>query len=414
MNTSLTSKFQGKVLIIGGGIAGPALALFLKKAGIACTVYEAYKYKEGVGGGLGLAPNGMNILDSLGLAEKVISRGTPALENLFYNQRGRLLARFSNGTIQKYGQIGVSIMRPALYDVMTEEMQAQGVHVEYNKQLTNITTESDRVIAHFADGTQAEGTILIGADGIHSQTRKVTWPDGPQPAYVGIVGVGGTVAAADLPPMSEKEKQAFSFTFGAKGFFGYCGAGNGDMMWWSNLAREKELSPAELSEISVEEVKKEMLDIYRSYHSPIAAMIEHTQPPVKVNISDIQSLPTWHKGRVLLIGDAAHAVSPNAGQGVSMALEDTLYLAKLLRDSGSSYESIFELFEQGRKPRVEKIVAEGRKRGSDKQQANFFQALLRDVMLTIFVNLFGEKSMDWLYSYKLDWEDTTSPAVLAA
>jgi FAD binding domain len=104
-------------------------------------------------------------------------------------------------------------------------------------------------------------------------------------------------------------------------------------MWWSNLWREKELTEEELKDLSIETVKQEMLSTYYGYHQPIPMLIAHTGPPVKLNVYDILELPAWHKGRVVVIGDAAHAVSPNAGQGASMALEDAMYMAKVLRDS---------------------------------------------------------------------------------
>src|SRR5690606_38985734 len=124
-------------LIIGGGIAGNALALFLHKVGIDCTIYEAYAYKDGVGGGLGLAPNGMNVLAALGLVAKVKARSSLALENIFYNQHGTLLASFKNGSPEKYGQPGISILRPALYDIMNDEIQQQGIPIEFQKRLNN-------------------------------------------------------------------------------------------------------------------------------------------------------------------------------------------------------------------------------------------------------------------------------------
>ncbi|MCX6047866.1 MAG: FAD-dependent monooxygenase [Chloroflexi bacterium] len=396
-------KFQGKVLIIGGGIAGPALALFLKKAGITAVVYEAYTYKDGVGGGLGLAPNGVNVLHELGLAEKVIARGSLTLENVFYNAQGRLLARIKRGA-QKYGQPAVSLLRPALYDIMTEAMKAEGIQVEYQKRLKTITQTASKVTAHFEDGTCAEGDLLIGADGIHSKTRQTVLPNSPKPAYVGIIGVGGVTPAAALPMMTEREKQSLTFTFGAQGFFGYGGAENGDVMWWSNLARDQELTREELADLSLTTIKRELLAIYQGYHEPIETLIQHTHSPIKQNISDIQSLPIWHQGRVLLIGDAAHAVSPNAGQGAAMALEDAMYLAKLLRDSTGDYAQVFAQFEKDRKPRVEKIVAEGRRLAGDKQVVTPFQEKIRELMVMIFMNLFGERGYEWVYKYKIAWE----------
>jgi 2-polyprenyl-6-methoxyphenol hydroxylase-like FAD-dependent oxidoreductase len=393
------------ILIIGGGIGGTALALFLKKAGISSTVYEAHTYSRGIGGGLGLAPNGMNVLAALGLAERVKARGSLALENVFYNQRGRVLARMKNGTVEKYGQPGISVMRTALQEVLTEAAQQQGIEIHFQKKLVDITCGEHRVIAHFEDDTSAEGNLLIGADGVHSQTRRLILPDAPKPSYVGIIGIGGVATAADVPMMTQREKQSFNFTYGAKGFFGYAGIADGDIVWWANLPREREMTREELASVSLEIIRKEMLAIYHDYHEPIPTLLRNSHSPVKHNIHDIQSLPTWHKGRVLLIGDAAHAVNPNSGQGASMALEDAMYLAKLLCES-RDYERVFARFEQDRKPRVERIVAEGRRRSEDKQVVTPFQQRIREVMMMIFINLFGTKGMDWLYTYKIDWENS--------
>jgi 2-polyprenyl-6-methoxyphenol hydroxylase-like FAD-dependent oxidoreductase len=404
MTTSIAKNaFKGKILIIGGGIAGNALALFLHKAGIACEVFEAYERVDQVGGGLGLAPNGMNVLAALGLADKVKQRGTVALENVFYTRSGFTLAQIKNGDPAKLGQPAVSMVRSALHEVIRDEVEAQGIHIEYHKRLQNITCDENKVVAHFDDSTHAEGDLLVGADGIHSKTRRTILPDGPEPGYVGIVGVGGVVPAAAVTHLTQRQKQSFSFTYGARGFFGYCGAENGDMMWWSNLPRERELTREEMSKFSLDDLKAEMLAIYGDYHDPIPTLIRNTVKPLKHNIFDIQSLPAWHKGRILVIGDAAHAVSPNAGQGAAMALEDAMYLAKLLRDCGD-YEQVFTQFEQDRKPRVERIVAEGRRRGSDKIIVTPFQQKIREFMIMLFLNLFGVKGEAWLYEYKIAWD----------
>jgi 2-polyprenyl-6-methoxyphenol hydroxylase-like FAD-dependent oxidoreductase len=404
-------KPTSKALIIGGGVAGPALSLFLKKAGISSALYEAYPHTGGVGGGLSLAPNGMNVLDELGLADKVKARGTVALENCFRSETGRVLARIDNGS-KKYGQPAVTMRRADLHEVLAEEMQRQGIAVAYQKRLKDISYASDRekVVAHFADGSSADGDILVGADGIHSQTRQSVFPESPKPAYVGIIGIGGFVPLSALPGISDRDRQTLNFTFGRRGFFGYCGSRPDEMMWWSNLWREKELTKEELDAISIETVKQEMLAIYGRYHDPIPRLIAHTGPPVKLNIYDIQTLPLWHKGRVVLVGDAAHAVSPNAGQGASMALEDAICLAKMLRDAQGDHELAFERFERERKPRVERIVAEGRRRSSDKRSVTPFESALRNAMLAIFFNLFGERSQDWLYRYRVEWN---APAAAA-
>jgi len=191
---------QTHTLIIGSGTAGPALSLFLKKAGISSAVYEAYPYTQGVGGGLSLAPNGMNVLEDLSLAERLKASGTVVLENCFRSETGRVLARLDNGS-KKYGQPAVALRRADLHEVLTKERQRQGIAVAYEKRLTDIsyTNDNKEVVAHFADGSDAEGDLLIGADGIHSETRKCVFPGSPEPAYVGIVAIGGFVPLSAVP-----------------------------------------------------------------------------------------------------------------------------------------------------------------------------------------------------------------------
>jgi 2-polyprenyl-6-methoxyphenol hydroxylase-like FAD-dependent oxidoreductase len=204
--------------------------------------------------------------------------------------------------------------------------------------------------------------------------------------------------------LSERDRRALNFTYGRRGFFGYGGSRPGEILWWSNLWRDRELTAEELGDLSVESVKQEMLSIHRWYHQPIEALISHTSPPLKLNIYDIRSLESWHKGRAILIGDAAHAVSPNSGQGASMALEDAMYLSLLLRDESFDHERAFARFEHDRKPRVERIVAEGRRRARDKKVVTPLQSALRNVFLAAIFRLFGERSQDWLYRYRIEWD----------
>jgi 2-polyprenyl-6-methoxyphenol hydroxylase-like FAD-dependent oxidoreductase len=117
----------------------------------------------------------------------------------------------------------------------------------------------------------------------------------------------------------------------------------------------------------------------------------------------VQSLPRWSHGRIIVIGDAAHSVSPNAGQGAFMALEDAMLLAKLVRDCGGQIERAFETFADQRRTRVEKVVADGRRRAIDKEIVSPFQSRIRNVVFGLMLRLFGERSQRWLYEYKIDW-----------
>jgi 2-polyprenyl-6-methoxyphenol hydroxylase-like FAD-dependent oxidoreductase len=211
------------------------------------------------------------------------------------------------------------------------------------------------------------------------------------------------VPGSAVPSLSKRDHESLNFTFGAKGFFGYCGAGEGQIMWWTNLPREQEFTKQETQQPDWPSTQRQLLDMFRGYHEPVETLIERTAAGIQLNIYDIPSLPAWRRGRVLLIGDAAHAVSPNAGQGASLALEDAMYLAKLLRDSPGACEPVFAQFERDRRPRAERIVAEGRRRGGDKRIVSPLRAKIREMILAVVLNLFGVRGQDWMYSYRIDW-----------
>lgn len=394
-----------RVLIAGGGVGGPALALFLKKAGISSAIYEAYPYTEGVGGGLNLAPNGMNVLAELGLAETLITHATIARESVFVDERGKSLGRLPYGDPKRYGQPAVSMSRALLFGLLAEELRQQEIPIHYEKRASGVADNGDSVTISFADGDFAQGDLLVGADGVRSAVRGYLLPNGPHPAYTGIIGIGGFTPLSALPAIPHADIEALTYTFGPRGFFGYGGADNRTMMWWSNLWRKREFSHEDLANLDQRAIQDELLRRYRGYHEPIASLIRNTRSLLRMNIYDILSLPTWHKGRVALMGDAAHAVSPNAGQGASMALEDAMCLAMLLRDCGGDHARAFTELERLRKDRVEKIVAEGRRRGGGKEEVSAFQSRLRNTMMRFFLGRANEKSDDWLFSYKLSWNE---------
>jgi 2-polyprenyl-6-methoxyphenol hydroxylase-like FAD-dependent oxidoreductase len=215
--------------------------------------------------------------------------------------------------------------------------------------------------------------------------------------------MGGIVPAEAVPSLAGTDCQSLNFTFGARGYFGYCGGGEGQVMWWTHRPREREFSRQELQQADWSATRRELLDNFRGFHEPVERLIGETAAGIQLNIYDIRSLPQWHQGRVLVIGDAAHAVSPSAGQGASMALEDAMYLAKLLRDASRADGEVFAAFQRHRRPRVERIVAEGRRRGSGKQSVGPLRAKIRELFLTALFKLYGVRGQDWMYSYRIDW-----------
>src|SRR5580698_9929820 len=136
---------SSRVLIIGGGVCGLALALALKKAGIASEVYEATQYKEGAGGGFNIAPNGMKVLATLGVAAKLIPQGTIVKDHWFRNGRGKIVGHMRNGRPGAYGQPGLTLSRASLTETLSGELRDLDVPLYYGKKLKDITDEGLRV-----------------------------------------------------------------------------------------------------------------------------------------------------------------------------------------------------------------------------------------------------------------------------
>jgi len=387
-----------KALVIGAGIAGPVAALFLKRAGIEAAVYEAWPYATGIGGGLQIAPNGMHVLAELGLAQEMISRGAIAESFDFYSRNGARIGSINRNMQARFGQPAVNMRRAALNEVLVDRAWCAGVELYFEKRLARIEDRADQpVVATFSDGSTAAGDFLIGADGVHSLVRQHVVPDGPKPFDTGLLSFGGFVRralleAAGIAPRIEA-------TFGQAGFFGYgyCSSDSEHgAMWWSTQPSNG-IDAATFRAMAPNALKQHLHDFHAGWHDPIPQIIDAAENIMVTDTLDVASLPTWSRGRSVLIGDAAHATSPHAGQGASIALEDALRLARLLAEGGELRET-FEQFEAERRPRAERVVAVARRNGGTKREFTPTGAWFRDRMMRLMIPLTA-KGMDWMYAY---------------
>jgi len=384
------------VLVVGGGIAGSAIALFLKKAGFQPVVFEGYVLASDIGGGLQVAPNGMRVLAQLGLAAPMLKEGVESAEFSFENQSGRVLARIPNGPASCYGLPSVFISRAVLHATLLGELERQKIPIHYSKRLQGVVSHGSSVTAEFADGSQAEGAMLIGADGIHSQTRRIVFPEASSPFYTGLMVVGGFAKDAALQPANAKLQSRAHMIYGTNGFFGYGYYDAADptaVMWWSHQQRSEEPSAEELRSANPEVLREQLLDQHRGWAEPVPTILRRAQRILWGPIYDVPDLRAWSKNRVVLIGDAAHAISPHAGQGVSLALEDAICLAKCLRNV--PYPDAFAAYQSARQARVVKMIREARKRGDAKLTLTPGAAKVRDLILGAFLRLPGGLVLLW-------------------
>lgn len=317
------------------------------------------------------------------------------------NGNGKQLGEIRNGAAPGQGEPSVIVRRGDLHRTLREEAERHGVPIFWGKRLERIEVTIDhQVVAHFTDGTTAEGDLLIGCDGIHSHTRRTINPDAPLPAYTGLLSCGGFVHGSRLRPTPDTQH----FIFGKRAFFGYFVKESGDVWWFSNIAWPGEPRRSELAAISQSEWREKLLDLHGDDQPFIGDIIRATDGGIGVYpIYDLPTTPIWHRGPIVLMGDAAHATSPSAGQGASLALEDAIVLAKCIRDL-PRLEDAFATYESLRRERAERIVIFSRRRGSNKAASNAVARWLRDLMLPFVFRFFANpRALDWVYSYRVDW-----------
>lgn len=389
-----------KAIIIGSGIAGPAMALALKKIGVQSVIYEAKSSADDDKGAfLGISPNGLNILKEYIALDEILSEHTPGSIR-FFNARNKPIGVIDNAEqLSRYGSQTVQLKRSLLHGALRTAARQAGIPVEFGKRLVSVVQNDENgiVTARFADGSTAEGDLLIGCDGIHSVVRKSLFPNAPKPEYTGLLSTAGFTRLASFPLSAD----AIHMTFGERAFFAYAVSNNGEIWWFNNISQATEPLRNELNGSELADLKNRLLALHRNDPEPITSIIQAAQAIDIYPIYDIPFLPQWHHGHICLIGDAAHATAPHIGQGASLALEDTLVLVQCIRDF-ADLPTAFARFQSLRQARVQAIIRQARKVGDSKTVPNRFQQFFRDLLLPLFVKLEARK-MDWVYSYQVDW-----------
>lgn len=394
---------QDSIAICGAGVAGLALAIRLSELGFKPVVYEARSRDAVMSEGefFTLAPNGMNALRAIDCCEKVIGAGIDTTQIEFINARGKTLAIADQSDhAAVFGAPSITLQRGALAKLLIERADRANVPLHFDRAVSALRADAEGVSLGFADGTESRAATVVGADGLRSSVRKLTFPGYPEPRFTGAIGAGGCVDA-DIPPTAG----AMRMTFGRQGFFGYIKSLDGPVYWFNsyhgNEPPDVGLNPKELA-ACIREIH---------LHDPMPAprilaavkTLDRLYP-----VFDMPQLPSWAKGRVVLIGDAAHAVGPHAGQGASMALEDAMVLAACMTAERQVAKS-FARFECLRRPRIAEVVRLTAKNSSSKGPTTRFGEIIRDLILPVVLPI-GIRAGRRLYSFRADLE----PLAMAA
>ncbi|HEU4424959.1 MAG TPA: FAD-dependent monooxygenase [Pilimelia sp.] len=387
-----------EALVIGAGIAGPTAAMALQKVGVEATIYEAYgTTAHGVGGTIGLSTNGLDGLRALGAHEAVRSAGFPTSEVVTWIGRGRRVGSYDRGSALPDGTVSLTVRRTDLYAVLRTEALRRGIRIEHGKRLVGVEQCRDAVLARFADGDEAVGGILIGADGMRSRTRQLVDPNAPPPCYAGLVATGGC-AATDLAPTPN----ALHLVFGRRAFFGYTVCDDGTAWWFANLRIAREPTPEALSAVSQREWRGRLLAAFAGDVPVAAHVVRATRHDLEFGPMHCMDPPArWHRSRMALIGDAAHVSSPTSAQGAALAIEDALVLARCVRDRDEP-AAAFATFQRLRQRRVQRVVDAAR-RVNRRKAAGPLTRGIRHALMRVSARTARPDVDAWLYDHRIDF-----------
>lgn len=390
-----------KALVVGGGVAGPAAALALGQVGIEAVVLEARAADTSAGSYLTLAPNGVDALDALGALDAVRPAGFASRTNRMYSTGGRHLGTLSLGRPLADGTVALTLKRSHLATRLGDLARERGVEVRHAAQVVDVRLLPDGAEVCLADGSTLRADLLVGADGVHSRVRRAIDPAAPGGRYVGLTNFGGithgTPLAAELPA------EAWHFVFGRRAFFGAHPTPDGDVVWFVNVPRPA-ISREERAATSHDAWQRLLIDLLADDVGPGRDLVSSgTLELAGDNTYDLGHVPHWHRGRLVLIGDAAHAPSPSSGQGASLALEDAAALAHAVTESpaASDLGAALAAFEQGRRPRVERVVRAGARSSSAKTPGPVGRAM-RDTALRVAFRWFvTDRSTAWMTDHRV-------------
>ncbi|EJN02076.1 NAD(P)/FAD-dependent oxidoreductase [Phyllobacterium sp. YR531] len=384
------------IAVCGAGIAGLVLAIRLRELGYSPTVFEE-RTSESVqeeGEFLTLAPNGMNGLRAIDCYDDVLDVGIDTMGIELLNARGKsLIIADQSDHAQLFGAPSITLRRGKLTAILLKKVDACGIPIRFGCRVSNVENGADGATVQFENGDVFHATWVVAADGLRSAVRQSVFPEYPVPRFTGVIGTGGVVDA-NVPSTGGLMRM----TFGRQAFFGYIKDNAGPVHWFNSYFAEQ---AGNGRQTNPEKFAAFIRGLHTGDPAPNALILEHVgRIDRSYPIFDMPVLPRWWKDRVILIGDAAHAVGPHAGQGASMAIEDSIVLAACLNNK-TELKHTFRQFENLRRDRINRVVEITARNRSQKGPTTWLGHLVRDLILPIFVRM-GIRQGRKLFSYRVD------------
>lgn len=378
-----TSK---EIAIIGGGIGGLTLAIALQRKGFKPRVYEQAPELKMIGAGLGLSGNAIKAFSEIGISDAVLNAGTVLKRVAIKDMRGRILNETNSEAIsKKYGIANnFSIHRADLHEALLQKVNAESLTL--GKVCIDFQQTARGISLMFQDGTTTTADYVIASDGINSIFRKKLLPQS-LPRYAGYTCWRAVI---DYAP-ANFDRDETSETWGPGARFGIVPLSHNRLYWFATLN----------AKASDEKLKKytpvDLLKHFESFYHPIPHIIEQTKKEQLIwsDINDLAPIKQFAFKNILLLGDAAHATTPNMGQGACMAIEDAATLANCMVKN-TTIEEAFSQFETKRIGRTTKIVNASWRLGRVAQWENPWLMRLRNTAIRSTPTRIAEQQIKFL------------------
>jgi salicylate hydroxylase len=393
-----------RVAIIGGGIGGLTAANALSRAGVEVAVYEAAAELKEIGAGVALHANAMRVLRAIGVeggVRKVAGRSEWAVTR--NGKTGRVISKTSRKRqAAAFGLQSATVHRADLLDVLADALPA-GI-VTLGKRCAEVKPDGSTAVARFTDGSEVEADVIVGADGIHSAVRTSLFgPDAPR--FTGKICYRSVIPTAALRGGTAAENGQWLGPHGTIVLYPLRGEELINVV--CHYDDDGYRHESWITQCSGEEV----LERYTGWHESLLRLFAAGDTWYKWALYDRDPIPRWTRGRVTLLGDAAHAMLPYLGQGACQALEDGAVLATALTTETDPVTALTR-YEGARRPRASRVVLTARERGLSNHLPSRWAAMRRDLSIAVRRRLNRRdpegRGAAWLADY-----DATSPDVLA-
>ncbi len=354
--TGNLKQYIKRVLVVGGGVGGPAVAIRMAERGVKVDLVDSEKNWGAAGAGVTLSPLTARALCDLGFAQKLMDHGHMHDKLAFYDVQGNFLNEMTS--VRTYADdvpAQGGIMRPVLHDLMAQRMRALDVSVRNPLSVTALDQDAESVLVTFTDGSKDRYDMVIGADGLFSHVRDLVMPNAPKPQYTGQVCWR---AQLSLPADWEGGRMYFG---PVKVGFTPCGAQDMYMYLLENAETKPWYEDAELL--------PRLRELLAPFGGEMATIRDAMDESVSILARPLESIlieDAWYDGRVVLVGDAVHATTPHLASGAGMAVEDAIVLVDEL-DKADSLKAGLDAFMARRLPRGKAVVGNSLKLGEMEQ-----------------------------------------------